>query len=355
MRITRTALLALSGALAMPWAAAAQETSEAPLAGPRVRAREVPGVLEQYAPGDIGRFAGAGRAVPLPVFFEAVRSLAGQGLGLSAEQSERVRGELGLFREELAAFVGAHGAELRDLVAALPGAERGRAGGALRDLQRLGQMLDRIDREGLPVRADRAGGRRRAGEGVPVREPGEEGFRLDFRARPGVGEEDAAPAAPMTGVDPGADAGAMREMAEMTEMAEGQEGAARERLRELREMAPSAGALQTRLWAVLSEAQRAVVGGAMESYLAEQRAGAEAERLARDIERRRAESAARAEDGARPALGARARERLLAQLDSGVVPEGLWEMLPERARERLGALPEERRAGAIARYLRARD
>lgn len=328
--------------------------TDAPLAGPAVKSREVPGVQARYTAGDVGRFAGREREVPVPVFLEALRELSERDEPLTPAQTEKIREELGLFRAELAAFLGAHADEVRGLVTRLPASQRGRVLGETRELQRLGEMLDRVGRgRGLdgPERPAGRGRPERAGPGDGDERPG---FHLRFRERPGdlAGAEPGAMGEPMTdetGRDAPSDEG-------------GSEAA--DRLRELRSVAPSPGALETRLWALLTEGQRGVVGESLDRFLAERREGAERQRLDRDVERRRAGAVERgAEDtGADAArrppqrfadLDGETRGRLLAELDAGTIPDGLWDRLPERARDRLSSLPEGRRAAALARLLRS--
>ncbi|MCC7388398.1 MAG: hypothetical protein IT431_06480 [Phycisphaerales bacterium] len=323
---------------------------DAPLAGPTVTERGVPGVRAQYTDGDLGRFGDNQRAAPAPIFLQALRDLTGPDLALTPDQTALMREELRRFGGELRVFLRAHGAEVRELVEQLPASERGRAGAEVRALQRLGEVLDRVERDsGLGREDTRPAGRRADRPGGPDQDrPSERAFRLDFRARPGAG----APAAdrPMEDSDP-----------EMMMMTEEEEGSPSARLAGLRALAPSPGALQTRLWELLTEAQREAVGAALTAYMDQERARIEQQRLAREIAQR--QDAGRATDrstlpvdGARGSglrgLDARTIDAMLKELDRGVIPETLLQSLSQAARERIEALPSERRAPALARFLR---
>jgi hypothetical protein len=323
---------------------------DAPLAGPTVTDRGVPGVGAQYTDGDLGRFGDNQRAAPVPVFLQALRDLSGPDLALTPDQTSLVREELRRFGEELRVFLRTHGKEVRELVEQLPAAERGRAGGEVRALQRLGEVLDRVERDSGLGREDTRPDRQRAdrpGEPAPDRRSAR-AFRLDFRAPPGSAApaenrpmEDAAPE-PMMMTDEGAESPSAR-------------------LLELRALAPSPGALQTRLWELLTEPQREAVGAAVGAYMDQERARVEQQRLAREIEQR--QGAGQATDRATPpgdgarasglrALDARTIDAMLEDLDRGVIPETLLQSLSQAARERIEALPPERRAPALARFLR---
>lgn len=336
----------VAGGMMAGWggvAASAQEQA-APLAGPEVTPREVPGVSGQYVEGDTGRFGGPERAVPLPVFFEALRGLGaeGAGLALTPEQAEGIRAELRAFHEELAVFLEASGDEVRALVGQLPQNERGRAVAEVRSLERMGQMIDRAERAGGFARVERGRPARREeaqrdGDPDPLADR-DDGFRLRFRDRPAAveGEPD-----------------------EMMAMGEGGSVDARARLLELRGKAPSVAALQTRVWRLLAEPQREYVGAVLDEHMAEVRAAQEEQRLARDIERRKAAASDRAPSDRAPSgpgvdLGDATLDRVLRALDSGEIPERLWSRLPEQARRRIETLPEDERAAALARWLRAR-
>ena len=148
---------------------------------------------------------------------------------------------------------------------------------------------------------------------------------------------------------------------------------ARARLVELQSAAPSPSALEIRLWEMLTEPQREVVGAALEAYLAEVQARREEQRLARDIERRKSSAKNRAPDARtpdsrtpserkrgenaqgmrRPGLDEAMLDRALQMLDMGTIPQRLWSRLPDRTRQQLESLPEEERAPALAQLLRA--
>lgn len=349
----------LCAGAALLWAAATThaQDEQAPLAGPTVDVREVPGVEARYVPGDAGRMAGPEAAVPLPVFFEALRSLDAEDtpapLRMTGEQRDRIVGLVRDFGREVADFVETSGAEVRGLVAQLPQGERGRAGGELRGLEQLTRMLDRFEqtdnaeptngrRAQRPDRAQPQQARQRRDELV-------EGLRRRFERRRAEARTDEI-AEEM--VD---------EMAGMTDEAPAD---ARARLTELRAAAPSPAALQTRVWTLLTPAQRDHLGPMLEASMAEARTQREEARLARTVEQRRAAQrdaapSDRAPTDAAPAarafdLSDEALDRLLVQLDAGQIPERLWANLPERARQRLEALPADQRAPAVARMLRSR-
>ena len=360
------AVVGVAGGVVVGLGSSVAKAQEAgPLAGPGIEVREVPGVTASFGRGDAGRFGARERPVPLPIFFEAINSLsseeAGEGLALSAEQLEYLRVEVHTFREELAAFAQASSDEVRTLVGTLPQHERGRAAGEIRRLERLGQMLDRLEESDGFLRAEQPLFRERSGEELDrrPRRSGEhkDGFSLRLRGRSGgtVGE-------------PGS---MMEPMQEMTGMGDGQ--MARARLVELYALAPSQGALETRLWEMLTEPQREVVGAALDAYLVEVRARQEEQRLAKEIERRKGSAKGRTPNGRTPgsrtpsdrkrgekAQGVRgigpdgARlDRVLQILDMGTIPQKLWSRLPDRTKRELESLPEEERASALAQLLKA--
>lgn len=370
MRNTQRGWMAMvAGGLVLSWGrgVAVAQDEAGPLAGPGIAVRDVPGVAGSFGAGDAGRFGARGQAVPLPVFFAALNSLesdeAGEGLALSIEQLAYVQQEMRAFREELTAFVAVSGDEVRALVGQLPKDERGRAAGAVKKLERMEEMLKRVARsDGFPRsdRAERAGRSRRGRSSESAAErPGhmtdrDDGFRLRFRGLPGeAGNEAEAMMVPME---------------EGTMAADGSVDA-RARLMELHAAAPSSAELQTRLWEVLSEPQREVVGAALDAHMAEVQTKREEQRLEKEIERRKGEANDRKPsnrkqgDGERSdkaqgvrgfGIDAAAMDRVLQALDSGEIPQQLWSRLPDRTRQRLESLPEEDRAQALARVLRSR-
>lgn len=340
---------------ALLWAATAThaQDQQAPLAGPTVEVREVPGVEARYVPGAAGRMAGPEAAVPLPVFFDALRSLDADGtpapLRMTGEQREKIVGLVRDFGREVADFVETSGAEVRGLVAQLPQSERGRAAGELRGLEQLTRVLDRFEQADNAEPSDRRRVQRpdrdQPQQARQRRDELVEGLRLRFERSHAAARNQ----------------GMADEMAGMTDEAPAD---ARARLAELRAAAPSPAALQTRVWTLLTPAQRDHLGPMLEASMAEARTQREEARLARTIEQRRAAQrdaapSDRAPTDAAPAarafdLSDEALDRLLAQLDAGQIPERLWANLPERTRQRLEALPEAQRAPAVARLLRSR-
>ncbi|VAX39597.1 hypothetical protein MNBD_PLANCTO03-1270, partial [hydrothermal vent metagenome] len=306
-----------------------------PLEGPGIEVREVPGVTASFGTGDAGRFGARERSVPLPIFLEAINSLsseeADEGLALSAAQLEYLRVEVRAFREELAAFAEASGDEVRALVGQLPQHERGRAAGEIRRLERLGQMLDRLEKSDGFLRAERRSFRERNGEELDrrPRRSGEkkEGFSLRFRRQPegAVGE-------------PGS---MMEPMQERMEAGDGPLDA-HARLVELQSAAPSQGELEIRLWEMLAEPQREVVGAALDAYLAEVQARREEQRLAKEIERRKGSAKGRTPSDRKRGENAQGVRglgldnatmgRVLEVLDTGTIPQKLWSRLPDRIR-----------------------
>lgn len=334
------------------------QSSDAPLAGPKVESREVPGVREEYVPSVGTRVFGGTQNVPLIAFLQGLQELHSDEVEakvrLTDEQVVAIGDEVGRFGVELAAFLDAHGEEVREMLRALPEDQRGRAAGELRGAERAVTVLDRVQRRGgvfgeTGRRAQRSmdgGAAREADEPTRASEDSA-GFRLRF---------DAAPA------EPEADAGMMTMMA-AGEMVEDSGAAAGTRLAELRAAAPSVAGLQTRVWEMLSPAQQEVFGATLDGYLAEERARLEENRLEREIARREAAAAQRAaERGTDVTRGAGSVrdagrlsdamvERVLGELKLGDIPQRVWDRLPERVRDRLGALPEEERAAALARWL----
>ena len=339
------AVAALLGAAPTPH----PQHERAPHPRPPLRVRHVPRLEARYVPGDAGRMAGPEAAVPLPLFFEALRSLDEGDTPAPLRMTTEQRGKIGDlvrdFGREVAEFVETSGAEVRGLVAQLPQSERGRAGGELRALEQLTRMLDRFEQATSAESTDRPPAR--STDRTPPlqakqrRDELVEGLRLRFERNHAA-----------------AQAG---EMAGMTDEAPED---ARARLAELRAAAPSPAALQTRVWTLLTPAQRDHLGPMLEASMAEARTQREEARLARTIEQRRAaqrdaapsdRAPTEAAPGSRPFdLSDEALDRLLAQLDAGQIPERLWANLPERARQRLEALPEDQRAPAVARMLRSR-
>ncbi|MFG0259509.1 MAG: hypothetical protein ACF8LK_04070 [Phycisphaerales bacterium JB041] len=342
---------------AWPVGSAVAQSEDAPLAGPRVESRELPGVREEYVPSETARAFGAAQRVPLQAFLQVLRELNGEEtaaeLRLTAEQAAEIREEVRRYGADLAEFVGTHGEVLRELVEELPQRERGRALGELRSVSRVVEVLDRIERGGGVFGERRA--RAAAGEARDTDEaPEGRGFRLDLD--PG-----------MRGMMEGDGASAMLDADSMMMMNEDGTPDVRARVQALRAAAPSVAGLQTRVWAALSPEQREVFGASLDRFLQEARAENEARRLRLEAERREAETPKVASDVA-PRNAARQRaaaggainlsdeavERLTRVLAMGDIPQRLWDRLPEQVRARLSALPEEERAAALARWLRER-
>ncbi|MDQ7013668.1 MAG: hypothetical protein Q9O74_07185 [Planctomycetota bacterium] len=355
------------------------QVADAPLAGPRVERREVPGVRAEYVSGGATRTFAAEQMVPLPSFFGALRELDGEGaaaeLRLTPEQRTIILDDVHKFGAELRAFVAAHGGEIRGLIAELPQAERGRVAGELRNVERMVQVLDRVERTGGAF-GDRRSRARDAQastwDGKTKRAASEDGgFRIRI---------DAAGDDPMDSMSGGAP---MMQDRMQDRMQDGmQEGAmdARGRLIELRGVVPSVGGLQTRVWDALTPAQQEVFGASLTRYLAEAKAQNEARRLQRDIERREAATQKNRADVQRdrprqtdakkkvsPADADARRKaqlkdamrandamigRLLKAVEMGAIPQQVWERLPARLREKLERLPEDERAAALTRWLR---
>lgn len=350
------------GLFAGPIATATGQTDAAPLAGPTVEVRELPGVREEYVESAAGRTFAPERAVPLTAFLQSLREVGGpeaaDELRLSAEQRAAVIEEIRLFRGELVAFLAEHGDELRELINALPQSERGRVSGELRNVGRIVEMLDRVERSGGVFGDSR---RERARRGERSREPldtqsRDDEFRIRYRVRNDTATDDVA-----------SDERAMTEGTMM--MLEDGTPDIRGRVLALRAEAPAVAALQTRVWEILSPAQRSAFGDVLDKYLAESRARAEAQRLRRDIERRQAAAAERQAGKDQPGgsdrptdakgvaerLAAASDEqvrRLLRTLEMGEIPQTVWERLPARLQQRLSQLSERERAEALARWVR---
>jgi hypothetical protein len=319
---------------------------EAPLAGPRVDARDLPGAREAYAPGASGMAMGE-RPAPLAVFFQSLRELHGpeapEGVRLTPEQVESIRHDVAMFRELVGAFIESHGDEIRALMHRLTQNERGRLAGELRGLDQFRLALERAERIGVvgrlpdaprPPRADRP-----AGEEA-------KGFRL--RIGPGAGEGPADPE-PMPGMT----------VPETLEMDEGREDPVRARLMALRAEAPAPVHLQVRVWERLTPAQQEAAAASIREAMAELQERNAQERLRRMREQRQEraqdERPARARAPAGVAavdFGRENLERMLESLELGKIPQDLWDRLPARVVERLEGVPEDRRAAVLARYLR---
>lgn len=352
-----------AGAIGLAWCVwpaglAVAQSEDAPLAGPTVESRELPGVREEYVESETSRAFGAAQRVPLQPFLQGLRELnteeTAAELRLTPEQTAEIRDEVRRYGAELAVFVETHGEPIREMVADLPQGERGRALGELRSVSRVVEMLDRIERGGGVFGERRA----RAPGGEPrVRgdRAEDEGFRLEFDAgmRGMMGDEGRSA---MT--DSGESAMAMTD-----------DGTPdiRARLRELRAAAPSVAGLQTRVWAVLTPGQREVFGASLDKYLAEARAENEARRMRRQAAQREAETPKvesdiaptgtvrqRAAAGGEFNLSDDAVDRLVRVLSMGDIPQRVWDRLPAQVRSRLSALPEEERAAALTRWLRER-
>jgi|GEM_PF-2878199 len=351
------------GAIGLAWCVwpvgvATAQSEDAPLAGPKVESRELPGVREEYVASETARAFGAAQRVPLQPFLQGLRELnteeTAAELRLTPEQSAEIREEVRRFGVELSLFVETHSESIREMVEALPQRERGRAVGELRTASGIVAMLDRIERGGGVFGERRA--RAMAGESrKPDVRAEDAGFRLEFDASMGGMTEDEGRSAMTDTVE--------------SAMMMNDDGTPdiRARLQELRASAPSVAGLQTRVWAALTPGQREVFGESLDRYLAESRAENEARRLQRDIERRKAETP-KVESDVAPNETARQRaaaggtfnpsdevvDRLVQALSMGDIPQRLWDRLPEQVRSRLSTLPEEERAAALTRWLRER-
>jgi hypothetical protein len=347
IRIARVVLGVVAAGLG---GAAHAQGDSAPLAGPTVEVREVPGVEARYVAGDTRTMAGPEAAVPLPVFFEALRALGDEeappALRLTDEQRDRIGEEVRAFGREVAAFVETSGDEARALIATLPQGERGGAAGELRAVEQLTRTLDRFERGG-GMGTTLGPGARRPDRPAPLagkqrRDELVRGFRLRVNPEPTDARADGATASTDGGpIDAGA------------------------RLAELRAGAPSVAGVQTRVWTLLTDAQRRHLRPKLEAAMAETRAKREEARLARTIEQRRAAQPDAAPGARAPSdrpsaartidAGDGAIDRLLVQLDAGQIPERLWARLPDRVRQRIESLPEGERAAAVARLVRSRQ
>lgn len=345
MRRVMNGRLVMAAGLSMGLAggtASAQESDAPLLRGPEVSERDTPGVVGAYVDGGgADRMMVNRRPIPLPVYFEALRSLNGEDaeeeLRLGETQIAGIRSELRRFREDLGVFLEGHGEEIRGLVQSLPRNERREAAGQVGALDRLEQTLDRIERAGGLGQSFRGQTREgRARETASETAERQEAFRLRLRQR---------------GTEP------RRDLDESMTMKG--DGDVRERLLELRGRAPSEGALQTRIWELLDEPQREHLGALLEARQAEDRARREQARLERDIERRETAKQQAARDApldVRRAtdFGPEAAGRILKALESGEIPAGVWERLPDRLRQRLESLPQGERAAALRRLLEGR-
>ncbi|MBK7403438.1 MAG: hypothetical protein IPJ41_02090 [Phycisphaerales bacterium] len=318
----------------------AQPANEGVLRGPTVKPREVPGVQEQYVPGDLGRFASRERPTPLPVFIQELRQIAApdapEAVRLSGEQADAIRAELRAFAEDAAAFLKAHGPEIRQLAADLPREQRPRVAAEVGGLERATELLDRIERAGglgaFDPRTDRKSRSAAGAKALPEKRRPATGFELRFD-EPAPPPEMDPDGQPMMQDEPG-------------------ETGAIERLQALRNAAPSLSAVETRVWQLLNEAQRDRVGAAIDEERQVEDGRLEDARLKRLLAKKTPESPAPNSPGTdlpRPVL-----DRMLAALDGGEIPDELWTRLPERVRDRLGSLPENERADALRRFLRSR-
>ncbi len=337
-----TLVLALTG---LAVGAAHAQGNEAPLRGPEVRPSHAPGVQTRYAPDEGGR--PGDRPVPLPVFLDIVRTLAAEPpeseRRLTPDQSDRIRAEARAFAREVDAYVRAVQPEVDVLLERLPVSERRRAArewGAAAAVARGAALLEQP-----PARrrsAESSATRQGAGEEPDGgRDPGGP-FHLEFRRLP--------PAMPSPEGEPG-----MRGMAGAGDEAPMDDTLAR--LRELGEGVPSPGELQTRIWAVLSDAQHEFAEKALAAHRDRVRSEAEERRLARMQEQRPdaavSPEAGGAGDRLRP-LDEAAIRRIVNAFRGGEFPALVWSRLPDRAQQRLEALEPEERARAVERLLRAR-
>lgn len=333
-RRTLACLLLLPG-----FAAAQTETPQVvappPLSGPQVTEERIDGVESGFssmtAPGRIAE------AVPTAVFRRAVAELAGEQAPEGARLSDEQRQRLGAIEREhaqaVAAFRRQHAEEFRQLREAL------------------GQQLaDRIDPQ--PQRARRASQRDgaegdRPGRGQPQRRP-----RPGDRGEPG--EADSEPMQPP------------QRPISRDDLTDAQR-AAIARLRELRAQAPGPEAVQTRVWAELTELQRAHVQTRIDEHrarMADQRQAAYVERMTarRDAADARPDAAAGDPPPARADVQAAARlsQELRQTLESLPPPmqARLAQLPPERLErllDRLSRLTPEERAQALRRLQQARE
>jgi len=303
----------LAGCLLSP-ALAQTEAEPPPLSGPEVAEQRIEGVESGFssmmAPGRMVE------PVPMPVFRRAVGELgqnqAPDGAKLTQQQRDRLRAIHREHGRAVAAFRRQHAEEFRQIREAM--------GPQL--AERLDPRTDRAPRRG-PAAGE--GERRRRAEGRPDRDaPGE---RDGMRGEP---MHDRLPQRPISRED-------------LTDA----QRAAIARLRELRALAPGPEALQTKVWAELTEAQRAHVQARIDEHrtrMAEQRQAAYVERMAA----RRA-----ADDPAAPA-GPDRPVRRAAEVAADLAPElrDTLESLPAPMRQRVVQLPPQRLEQLLQRLSR---
>lgn len=265
--------------------APAQAPAAPLLAGPPVEEARIPGVESSFSMMNGSRMArAADRSVPGRVFHRALRSLAGEDapedVRLKPDQVEAIRAHLRAFESERRAYLREHADELAQIRSAI--GDRPRAGRGARDGGDAGERPQTPDttKADTPEAAD---------DGGRAQTPDDERQALIARAR------------------------------------------------QLRRLAPQAIEVQTKVWAELTDTQRAHLERLFEAWHAEQ-----AEKMTRrDQERYAREIAQRmAQRDADQAADQGELRRWFASLP---------EETQRRLRQRLSAMPEERRRTLIGR------
>jgi hypothetical protein len=308
--------VALAGLLLSPALMAHTGTVPPPLGGPEVVEQRIEGVESGFssmmAPERMAR------PVPTSVFRRAIAELRGDqapaGARLTDQQRERLRAIEREHGQALAAFRRKHAEEFRELREAIGS-----------------QLASRVNP--ATDRGRRDDGRAEGSES-PRSQRGDPDRRGTTEDRDGMRGEPVEDA---------------QRPIWLEDLTEAQRGAIA-RPGELRALGPGPEAVQTRIWAELTEAQQAHVQSRINGHrarVAEQRQTAYVERMAA----RRAASD-RGEDAGR---GDRPASRRPAQVAPEIAPElrETLEALPAPMRQRLAQLPPERREQILQRLLRA--
>lgn len=289
-------------ALLLPAAIAIAQEEPPPLSGPPVTEERLPGVESGFSSMMAADRARMSEPVPMNVFRRAVMELGGEDAGpdirLSDEQTQRLRAIERAHRESIAAFRREHAEEI----------ERIREDLGPRLAARLGDL-----RSGRPDRTD----------------------RTDRTERPQADEPGAPPDMQRDAPQRPAQRPIQRE--DLTETQRNALAAATK----LRAEAPGDQALQTKIWAELTEPQQAHVQSRIDAFraeAAERRQEAYAERIM-------AQRQARTDRPITDQPDARADPDQLA-------PElrEVFQSLPERMRGRLIMLPQERLERVLTRF-----
>lgn len=308
-----------------------------PLRGPDVKDASPPGEKNSFVRGGKDRKDQAAQRGAPVAMMRAINSLRSpetpEGLRLSPEQDQQIKGIMDSVRDDMRAFREAHGQEIRDLVRGLsPDARK--------------KVIDKL----RPFLAAEGGPKGDAPDGAPGARRGPEAGGPGERRGPGGPDGDKPRARKPKGDQP--PPGDDRPMDEMRpgdgpkdhpKDAPKDDAAALDRLKDLANQAPDLKAAETKAWNVLNEPQQKFV----KERLEEMRKEAEQRRLdnppdkakekaERKIEKKKEKNSDAAPGG--PGQGDRQnlRERIPPELR-----EKLRDMSPEERREAVRKWMEE--------------